>query len=99
MEDNVSFSATFVPVDTSISIRDFKRQNQFTVWNDRPQAGSVQDDKSIKLLIQRNVRTNDQGGISEKMYGSNYAKVGQLELQFKLQMYESKLRGPWLAKR
>jgi len=46
-----SFSATFVPVDASISIRDYKQERQFTVWNDRPQAGSVHYDGSIKLLI------------------------------------------------
>jgi len=58
-KDSDSFSASFVPVDASISIGDYKKENMFTVWNDRPQAGSVHYDRSIKLLVQRGLRTDD----------------------------------------
>ena len=62
------FAASFVPVDASITMRDFAEASSFTVWNDRPQAGSVHYDKSIKLLLQRALRTNDHGGIPTKLY-------------------------------
>ncbi len=66
--DNEPFSASFYPVDASITMHDFYGKRSFTVWNDRPQAGSVHYDKSIKLLVQRALLTNDHGGIGEKLY-------------------------------
>lgn len=59
------FSSAFFPVDASITIKSrvgagtTDTQKSLTVWNDRPQAGSVQYDKSIKLLIDRRVMTSD----------------------------------------
>ena len=37
----------------------------FVVWNDRPQAGVVQYDSAIKLLVDRRVNTVDSGGVDE----------------------------------
>ena len=42
-------------------------QSLFVVKNDRPQAGNVQYDNSINLLIDRRVRTIDGGGVDEKL--------------------------------
>ena len=66
--DDTYYSASFYPVDSSITMGDSADKMSFTVWNDRPQAGSVAYDKSIKLLIDRRVRTSDQGGIPENMF-------------------------------
>ena len=60
-----AFSSSFYPIDNSITMTDFDKLNSITIWNDRPQAGSVHDDKSIKLLIDRNIKSNDNGGIPE----------------------------------
>lgn len=51
--------------------------------NDRPQAGSVHEDGQIKLLIDRRVRTNDNGGIPNRMH-LNYDT--DLVLNFRLSM-------------
>ena len=40
------------------------------MWNDRPQAGSVHHDQAIKLLIDRNSRSVDRGGVGENIYDS-----------------------------
>ena len=45
------FSATLVPVDAQITASDYAKEHSLTVWNDRPQAGAVHYDSSIKLLI------------------------------------------------
>jgi hypothetical protein len=34
--DNEPFSASFYPVDASITMHDFYGKRSFTVWNDRP---------------------------------------------------------------
>ena len=61
------FSSSFYPVDASITMGDSAGQRSFTVWNDRPQGGSVhEEDKSIKLLVDRRVTTVDLGGIKER---------------------------------
>lgn len=91
------FSAAFFPVDTSITIRDFAKERSLTVWNDRPQAGSVQDDKSIKLLIDRFVKTVDDGGITEAMVP--YRPKSTLDLHFSLRAYPTREEGTWLALR
>ena len=54
-----SFAKSFYPVDSSITISGENGQGEtsLTVWNDRPQAGSVHSDSSIKLLIDRRVRS------------------------------------------
>ena len=54
----------------------------FTVWNDRPQAGSVHYDGSLKLLIDRQIKTQDRGGISEPMTSSAYRDQESLQLEF-----------------
>ena len=60
-------SSSFYPVTSLISSCDSKKENALTIWNDRPQAGSVHQDGGMKLLIDRRVKTNDSGGIPEKM--------------------------------
>ena len=68
-----------------------------TIWNDRPQAGSVHADKSIRLLVERRIRTGDFGGIPEKMsLGSN---SDQLHLSFAIKAYPTAEAGKWLAPR
>jgi len=65
-EDDTEFAEHFYPVDSLISVADAAGRRSFTVWNDRPQAGSVHSNQKsggIKLLIDRRVRTNDKGGI------------------------------------
>ena len=57
------FSKTLYPVDASITMADFTKTRAFTVWNDRPQAGAVQDDSSIKLLIDRRTSKYDNAGV------------------------------------
>lgn len=65
------FAHSFFPVDASITMSDYEENRAFTVWNDRPQAGSVHSDKSITLLVQRYVKTNDEGGLPQVMYSYN----------------------------
>ena len=62
------FSASFYPVTSQITAMDASETKSFTVFNDRPQAGSVHYDKSIKLLIDRRVKSNDNGGIPDPMF-------------------------------
>ena len=66
-KDSASFSSSFYPVTSMISMSDVDKVNALTVWNDRSQGGSVHYDGAIKLLIDRRVSTSDFGGISEKM--------------------------------
>ena len=60
-------SSSFYPVTSLISCSDSKKENSLTILTDRPQAGSVHKDGGIKLLIDRRIKTNDSGGIPEKM--------------------------------
>lgn len=57
------FTKELYPVDASITMQDYAKTRAFTVWNDRPQAGSVHDDKSIKLLIDRRTKQHDNAGV------------------------------------
>ena len=58
--DSGAFSSSFYPVDASITVNDSEKKIAMTIWNDRPQAGSVHnDDKSIKLLIDRRLKSKD----------------------------------------
>ena len=82
------FSKHFYPVDSFISIADAGNRRTFSVWNDRPQAGSVHSSRlsgGIKLLLDRRLTTNDKGGIPRPMY-LEYGK--NLELSFKFQMHD-----------
>ena len=79
-----SFAGTFVPVDSQITIKNSHHTNSFKVWNDRPQAGSVHPDKSIKLLVQRAITTNDSGGIADPPH----LPEGRLTLNFQLMAYK-----------
>ena len=76
---------------------DFNRLNSITIWNDRPQAGSVHDDKSIKLLIDRKIKSNDNGGIPELL--QPFRPDVNLHLHFSLKAYPTEEQGKWLAKR
>ena len=92
------FAATFVPVDVSITTRDIMNRS-FTVQNDRPQAGAVQYDKSVKLLMQRAIRTNDQGGIPEIMYDGLGLPQKVQTFNFEIKAYATEEGGKWLAHR
>ena len=61
------FSSSLYPIDAAISIHDSLRERSLTIFNDRPQAGSVYDDHSLKLLIDRRVQTSDTGGFIDPM--------------------------------
>ena len=63
---------------------DAKKENALTVWNDRPQAGSVHYDGTMKLLIDRRVNTNDAGGIPETM-ALNF--TDDLTLNFRVKLH------------
>ena len=70
-EDQVEFSSTFYPVDSVISVYNTEETRALSVWNDRPQAGSVHSNKQsggIKLLVDRRIGTLDKGGIPTLMY-------------------------------
>ena len=60
---DANFAKSFFPVDSSITMSNYEETKAFTVWNDRPQGGSVHSDKSITLLVQRYVNTKDNGGL------------------------------------
>mmetsp|Transcript_44651 Transcript_44651/g.59235 ORF Transcript_44651/g.59235 Transcript_44651/m.59235 type:complete len:89 (-) Transcript_44651:566-832(-) len=76
------FSSSFYPIDASISMCDYAQMNAFTVWNDRPQGGSVHSDKSIILNVQRYVTTIDNGGLPSSMYGSRHFPEEKTVLNF-----------------
>ncbi len=84
-----NFSKMMYPVDASITMVDFSKSRAFTVWNDRPQAGTVQDDSSIKLLIDRRTQYRDNAGISETMYGKYDENGGKLHLNFWIKVQKS----------
>ena len=56
-------SSTFYPVDSVVMVSDFEQEHALTVWNDRPQAGTVHYDGKIKLLIDRRTTQKDWGGV------------------------------------
>ena len=64
---SASFSSSFYPVNTMISAFDRGAQQAFSVWIDRPQAGSVHETGGLKLLIDRRVASKDNGGIPQEM--------------------------------
>ena len=94
-----AFSSSFYPVDASITMHDFEKERAFTVWNDRPQAGSVQYDKSIKLLVQRAIGTNDRGGLYENLYANEGRSSEVLSVNFEIKAYDYKESGKWIAQR
>ena len=65
----------------------------FTVWNDRPQAGSVHSDGSINLLAQRYLQVNDRGGVPERMRKPD----GILTLSYELRAHKVEDAGKWMA--
>lgn len=97
--DSESFSASFYPVDASITMHDSIGERSFTVWNDRPQAGSVHYDKSIKLLVQRALLINDHGGIDELLYQDRGVPDQILTVNFQVKAYPSHEAGKWIATR
>ena len=76
-----NFSKSFLPVTSMIAVSDKKKERVFQVFNDRPQAGSVHNDGCLKLLIDRRVATNDNGGIEETMF---LDFENQLDLSFRV---------------
>ena len=91
------FSSTFYPVDSSITLSDSLGEKSLTVWNDRPQAGAVHYDGSLKLLIDRAPKTKDYGGIPQSLFPFQH---NALHLNFALAVYETQERSQrWLAQR
>ena len=80
-------------------MHDFDGERSFSVWNDRPQAGSVHYDKSIKLLVQRALLTNDHGGIGEKLYKGRGVSDEILTVNFQVKAYPTSEAGKWIAAR
>ena len=68
IKNSAAVSSSFFPVTSVISMGNQNKTTALTVYNDRSQAGSVHYDGSLKILIDRRVKTNDQGGIPEKMH-------------------------------
>ena len=66
-KNSAPISSSFFPVTSVISMGHQNKMTAMTIWNDRSQAGSVSHDGSLKLLIDRRVNTNDEGGIPERM--------------------------------
>ena len=68
-----------------------------TIWNDRPQAGSVHaENKSILLLVDRQLKTRDFGGIDKVSHP--YRPVDKyLDLHFRLQFQKVEDQGAWMA--
>lgn len=95
VDGSESFSASFVPVDASITAGDYDETSMFSVWNDRPQAGSVHGDGSINLLVRRLIDTNDYGGIPERVHKPE----GILTLSFQLKAFAQSETGKWIARR
>ena len=93
------FSSSLFPVDASISLTDYAEDNAFTVWNDRPQGGSVHSDKAIILNVQRYVATQDNGGLPASMYGSLHYPDDKTVLNFQLKAYPAKEMDNWTALR
>ena len=99
-QDGDYFTGDFYPVDSSITVNEGAGDRSMTIWNDRPQAGSVQmADGSVKLLVQRNLVTHDSGGVNEGMYHRHFEKVEPLELSFKLLAQRQSEHGSWMARR
>ena len=96
---NAAFSSSFVPVDSSISISDYQQSQTFTVWNDRPQGGSVHSDGTLLINVQRYVSTIDNGGLPSHMYGSTSFPSKKTFMHFQLKTYNASKQGKWQAVR
>lgn len=84
--DEAPFASTFYPIDSVISMSDKEKVNSLTIWNDRPQAGTVHYDGRMKLLIDRRTKLRDFGGLPESMitvYPNN------LVLNFRVKLHRS----------
>ena len=87
VKDSAPVSSSFYPVTTTISASDKETRVAMTIRNDRPQAGSVHYDGTIKLLIDRRVTTIDEGGIPEKMR-LDFKDNLRLNFRLEFQSYE-----------
>ena len=58
------FAKSFVPVQSVIMVE--ADDTQFAIKTDRPQAGTVHKDGTIKLLIDRRIISMDAGGIGDE---------------------------------
>ena len=76
----------FYPVNTMIALKNEDNET-FMIKNDRPQAGTIREDKNssnlnhIELLIDRRLKSQDSYGIVEVM-----AKSVGLEINFKISL-------------
>ena len=91
------FSSTFYPIDASITMTDLARDRAFTVWNDRPQAGTVHDDGSLKLLIERRLTLSNHWDVPEPMYGNPHQPDHSFKINFTLMSYQVSDLGPKIA--
>ena len=87
-KDSGAFSSSFYPITSLISMSDADKENAFTVWNDRPQAGSVHYDGGMKLLIDRRVSSIDLGGIPDPMF-LHFDDPLILDFRVKLHKYDN----------
>lgn len=84
--DEAPFASTFYPIDSVISMSDKENVNSLTIWNDRPQAGTVHYDGRMKLLIDRRTKLKDFGGLPETMIMDI---PNNLVLHFRVKLHKS----------
>ena len=87
-EDRVDFASSFYPVDSVISVYNTETTRALSVWNDRPQAGSVhsnQQSGGIKLLVDRRIGTLDKGGCPGAM---SYHFTDDLVVNFRFKTHQ-----------
>ena len=81
---NYSFAKTFYPVDSVIKYHNQKHNHTISVWNDRPQAGTVHYDGNVRLLIDRRNQLQDEGGMPHPL---KMDFPDDLILNFKIKMH------------
>ena len=62
-----TIAANFYPVTTGIMIENPDQNMQMTVMNDRSQAGSVNKESRVELLLNRKIVTDDDLGVVEDL--------------------------------
>ena len=93
--DNLAFSETFRPVDSVIKMCDHKKTTMLSVWNDRPQAGAVHDDGTMKLLIDRRTKLQDLASLGSMVMD----REDDLVLNFRVKMSPYEETSPSCAQR
>ena len=93
--DNLAFSETLRPVDSVIKMCDHKKTTMLSVWNDRPQAGAVHDDGTMKLLIDRRTKLQDLASLGSMVMD----REDDLVLNFRVKMSPYEETSPSCAQR